>query len=208
MPKTVMPSFEPMPYYMSLVGMQGARFVEGNDGSGTPGTPGTPGGTGEGDAGKSGGAGGDAGKPNGDDLDGFKSKESKDAVLADLTKEREDRKKYQAEAETANGQVTDLTAQVTAHEATIVERDNTIAAKDSEISVLKLAVENGVSGERNLNLLRAVTDESARADLAKVLSSKSSPVPPSGTGGAGNGGAASGGSIAERRREIRERKTK
>lgn len=209
MSKCHVPSFEQLPYYMSVMGMQGARFFEGNDGAGAGGTdPGkTPEGTKPGeDKGKQPeGEKPAEGKPGEDD---FKSKESKDAVMADLFQEREDRKKFQAEVATLTTQAETLSTTIATHESTISERDATIAARETEISVLNLALQHGISEKSDLELLREIPDASKRESLAARLAraaGRSAPVPQSGTG---SGEDLKGGSIAERRREIKARKNK
>ena len=208
MPNSFMPTFEPMPYYMTAMGMQGARFLEGNDGSGNAddGAGDADDGAGNADDGAAGdGAAGDgegktpANKPEGKEgaADEFKSPESKSATLADLAKERADRKQAQSENDTLTTSVAERDTTISAHVATI-------ATRESEISVLKLALAEGITEESDLDLLREITDDAKRRNLAKRLANKGDGVVYK--SGTGNGSSTGGGSIAERRREIAARK--
>lgn len=106
-----------VPYYMSAMGMQGARFIEG-DPSGGLGDPAPVGPKPTAD---------DA-KPA-DDLGGFKSQESKDAVLADLAKAREELKKFQdAEAEREKAKLSDIERA----QAEVQERDKRLAELEAD----------------------------------------------------------------------------
>lgn len=191
MPKSVMPFFEPLPYYMSAIGMQGARFIDGNDGSGA----GAVGGEKPADDAKP-----DADiKPDEDkkpDTD-FKSDESKATVLADLKKERDDRKRFQGEVTERDTQISTLTESLTEKTNAVTEREATITAKDSEIAVLKLALTHGISDADDLELLGSVADADKRATLAERLGKQaggSGVVRKSGTGN--DGGVGAGGSVA------------
>jgi len=203
MPKLVAPIFEAKPYYMTVMGMQGARFLEGNDGTGGDGEK--PGGKVES---KPGGEGSDGdGKPA-DSGDGFKSPESKDAVLADLHKEREKRKTFEGQVTELDTQVQTLTDSLTEKTNAVVEREATIAAKDSELAVLRLALKNGLSEQSDIDLLSAVTDEAKRAALAERLAKQAAGNGVVRKSGTGSTEGETSGSIAERRRQIAERKQK
>lgn len=202
MPKSVMPIFEPKPYYMTAIGMQGARFIEGNDGAG--------GGEGKPEAkpaDKTEGGEGEQGKPK-DGGDGFKSPESKDAVLADLQKERDQRKVFQGQVAERDTQVQTLTESLTEKTNAVTERDATITAKDSELAVLRLAVKNGLSEQADIDLLSAVTDEAKRTALAERLAKQAGGSGVVRKSGTSSGEGITGGSIAEHRRQIAERKQK
>lgn len=204
MPKSI-PLFESMPDYMAKLSLSGARFVEGNDGSGSA----ASGSGASGDEGKPEGQGKPAdGSESGNDGGDFKSKESKDAVMADLTQERNERKRLQGEVTERDTQISTLTETVSTHEATIAERDQTIADRDTEISVLNLAMVHGLSAKDDLDLIRDASKEN-RATLAERLAksnSKSSVVRKSGGGSADDH--KGGGSISEHRRQIAERNKK
>lgn len=198
MPNSFMPIFEPMPYYMTAMGMQGARFLEGNDGSGAATASDGAGNADDGAAGDGEGK-TPANKPGGKEgaADEFKSPESKSATLADLAKERADRKQAQSENDTLTTSVAERDTTISAHVATI-------ATRESEISVLKLALAEGITEESDLDLLREITDDAKRSNLAKRLANKGDGVVYK--SGTGNGSSTGGGSIAERRREIAARK--
>ncbi|ALG28076.1 hypothetical protein AOZ07_03050 [Glutamicibacter halophytocola] len=163
---------------MSVMGMRGARFIEGNDGSGADGKPGGED-SGEGsnndasnegeprDEGKpEGGEKPEDGKPEGDEgekpEDDFKSDESKKSLLADLRKARDDRNSLRTENEA-------LTESITERDATIATKDAELAAKDSQIEVLKLAAAHHIEDESDIELLTSVTDADKRSNLAKRL---------------------------------------
>lgn len=198
MPKTVAPFYEPVPDYMRKLLLMGARFVEGNTNEGGDGGDGEqpPAGSNDDGADKD-----DAGKSK----DDFKSKESKDAVLADLTKERADRKQAQADVAERDTQIQTLTESVAEKDTAITERDTQLAEKESEIAVLRLALTSGLHSQDDLDLLAAVTDEEKRKALADRLAKQSGVVRKSGTG---DDDSNTGGSIAEYRRQIAERKQK
>lgn len=198
MPNSFMPTFEPMPYYMTAMGMQGARFLEGNDGSGAATASDGAGNADDGAVGDGEGK-TPANKPEGKEgaADEFKSPESKSATLADLAKERADRKQAQSENDTLTTSVAERDTTISAHVATI-------ATRESEISVLKLALAEGITEESDLDLLREITDDAKRSNLAKRLANKGDGVVHK--SGTGNGSSTGGGSIAERRREIAARK--
>lgn len=190
MPNPVMPFYEPLPYYMSAIGMRGARFVEGNDGSGAGA---------EGDNKPDSDAKPDADSKPAEDLkpdSGFKSDESKATVLADLKKERDDRKRFQGEVTERDTQIGTLTESLTEKTNAVTERDATITSKDSEIAVLKLAVTHGISDADDLELLGSVADEAKRAILAERLGKQASGNGVVRKSGTGNGNDGAGGSVA------------
>lgn len=191
MPKSFMPFSEPLPYYMTAIGMQGARFLEGNTGAAAAGAEGAAGAAAAaGTEGAEGGASGQGAADNGQGADNAEL----DKAKADLA--------------TASAEVQQLTESVSTHETTISQHVATIADRDNEISVLKLAMTNGITSSNDLDLLRGITDETKRKTLAERLAQtakRSGVVHSSGTG---DGGSNSGGSIAEHRRQISERKTK
>lgn len=192
MPKSVMPIFEPLPYYMSAIGMRGARFIEGVPEPVAPTpvvepvvTPVAP-------------------EPKAP-VDDFKSPESKDAVLADLQKERDQRKVFQGQVTERDTQLQTLTESLTEKATAITERDAQIVAKDSELAVLRLAMSSGLSEQSDIDLLAAVTDEAKRAALAERLSKAAGGngvVSKSGTGSY----TATAGSVSAGREEYRNRK--
>jgi len=201
MPKSATPIFEPKPYYMTAIGMQGARFIEGGavgGGSGKPGDEPKP---------NEGSSGAEKPEPPKPSEPEFKSPESKDAAMADLLKEREDRKRFQKEVTERDKQIGTLTESLTAKTNEVVERDATIAEKDAEIAVLKLATGHGIIEDEDIELLTSITDVAKREALAKRLATNN------GTGvvrksGTGSNASTTGGSIAEHRRQIAERKQK
>lgn len=177
MSRFAMPIFEEKPYYMSVMGMQGARFLEGNDGSGEDGS-----GEGSNDDAPNEGEPNDEGKPEGNEKPGegepdgdandksdddksdddFKSDESKKSLLADLRKARDDRNSLRTENEA-------LTESVAERDATITAKDAELAAKDSLIEVLKLAASHHIEDESDIDLLASVTDADKRSNLAQRL---------------------------------------
>lgn len=208
------PLYEPVPDYMRKLLLLGARFVTGNTGEGSEGSTGTAGetpadsepaseestteeATTETEAEE------DSEEEAEEDSDGFKSEESKEAVLADLKKERDRRKKLQADHE---AQVEDLNGTISEKETAVAERDAKLAQKDAEIHVLKLAITHGISSETDLKLLTAVEDKEARDSLAERLgkaADKNFIISESGTG---NGDV--GGTVAAGRDLYNERRKK
>lgn len=189
------PFYEPVPDYMRKLLLLGARFIEGNTGEGSAGSTDS-----------------DGEKPDDEEQttepktedeesktedeesddeesdDEFKSEESKEAVLADLKKERDRRKKLQADHES---KVEELTASITEQETAVAERDTTIAQKDAQIHVLQLAITHGIKTEVDLDLLADVADKDKREKLAERLSKaadKNYIISASGTGGGDVGG--------------------
>lgn len=202
---------------MSAMGMMGARFFEGNDGSGNDGKPG---GEDSGDGskteapneGKPDGEGKPAGdgkpadgEPTGDEGNG--ESELGPAGKRALDTERTARKK--AEQTLADRDAT-IAAKDTEIEKLTKDFKASESAKDAEISVLKLALETGLREKDDLALLASVSDAGQREALAKRLSAKapaSSPVTPSGTSD-GDGPNPSGGSVAAGREMYQNTKTK
>ena len=181
MPRSVMPFFEEKPYYMSVMGMQGARFIEGNDGTGS-GDSGESNSSGESEGSKDSdnskdendesnnsadedSTGGDEGEgeSNSDKSDeDFKSEESKKAVLADLRKARDERK-------AARDEVDVLIASVAERDATIVAKDAEIESLKAEAQVSALAATHGIVDEADVELLASITDSEKRTKLAERL---------------------------------------
>lgn len=165
MPKSVMPFYEPKPYYMAAMGMQGARFIEGVPDPVVPPVvepvvvpdP--------------------VIEPAKKDDDDFKSPESKAAVLADLQKERDQRKLFQGQATERETQVQTLTESLAESATAVTERDAQLAAKDAEIAVLKLTNAHGITDEEDIALLTEISDTAKREALAKRLAVNNSIVP-------------------------------
>jgi len=168
MSKFVAPRFEPLPYYMSAMGMQGARFLEGDTSGGVtdpapvdppadpaPTPPAAP-------------------APPAEDP----KPEPKDDELGDngkkaLESERNGRKQAEKDLAAERAVVTAKDAEIMSLNTAVYERDQTIAAKDSEIAVLTLAVAHGLSDADDMDLLRSVTDDAKRASLAERLAKDS-----------------------------------
>lgn len=172
-----MPVFEEVPYYMSVMGMRGARFIEGNDGSGGDGSgegsndeapiEGEPNGDGKPEGNEKSVEGepdGDANDKSDDDKsdDDFKSDGSKQSLLADLRKARDDRKSLRTENEALNESIAE-------RDATITAKDAELAAKNTQIEVLKLAATHHIEDESDIDLLASVTDADKRSSLAQRL---------------------------------------
>lgn len=165
MPKSVMPFYEPKPYYMTAMGMAGARFIEGVPDPVVPivvepvivPAP--------------------VVEPPKKDDDDFKSPESKAAVLADLQKERDQRKLYQGQATERETQVQTLTESLAESATAVTERDAQLAAKDAEIAVLKLTNAHGITDAEDIALLTSIADTEKREALAKRLAVNNSIVP-------------------------------
>lgn len=211
MSKFVAPLFEAMPYYMTAMGMQGARFLEGNDGTGAGGTP--PAGTGTPPEGTGTPPEGTPAGGNPADGDGEGEGELGEAGKRALEAERNARKqadKDKAEVEaTAATAATESAAEIATLTGTVAEREATISARDARISVLELALAHGVTEKDDLDLLASVTDADKRASLAQRLSGKalqSAPVPKSGT--RDDDLNPSGGSLAAGREMFANSKTK
>lgn len=142
-----------VPYYMSALGMQGARFIEGDPtgGVGDPATKVDPK-PAEGEL-----------KPA-DNLGGFKSQESKDAVLADLSKAREDLKKFQdAEAEREKAKLSDIERA----QAEVQERDRRLAELEASNSRLTALAKYPVPEEYQ-DLVTGTDAESYEASAKRV----------------------------------------
>lgn len=137
---------------------------------------------------------------------GFKSPESKDAVLADLLRERDQRKTLQNDVAERDTQVQTLTDSLTDRTTAVAERDAQLVAKDAELSVLRLALSKGLSDQADIDLLAAVTDEAKRNALAERLAKQAGGNGVVHKSGTGSGEKPIGGSISEHRRQIAERK--
>ncbi|MGP9490059.1 hypothetical protein ACT3R5_16015 [Glutamicibacter sp. AOP5-A2-7] len=138
---------------MTAMGMQGARFIEGDPtgGVGDP-APKVDPKPAEGEP-----------KPA-DNLGGFKSQESKDAVLADLTKAREDLKKFQdAEAEREKAKLSDIERA----QADVQERDKRIAELEANSARLSALAKYPIS-EENRDLVTGTDAESFEASAKRI----------------------------------------
>lgn len=154
-----------VPYYMSAVGMQGARFIVDDPHGGVP-DPAPK------DDPKP--EGGEDPKPA-DDLGGFKSQESKDAVLADLAKAREQLKKFEeAQAEAEKAKLSDIERAKTEAEEARAE----LAKVQAESARYRIAAKHGLTDEADLELLASVTDEEAMERLAARIAVPSTPGTP------------------------------
>lgn len=188
--KRGIPFFEEKPYYMTAMGMLGARFVEGNDGTGGEGEKPSAEGKPTGDEGKPAEEGG---KPTDDegklaagkaDGDGDGDEELGEGGKRALESERTARKQAEKDVAERDATITAKNAEIEELTKKATGSDATLAAKDAEISVLKLALETGLRNEDDLALLASVSDEAKRKALAERLSEKgptSSPVNESGT---------------------------
>lgn len=195
MPKRVMPFFEEKPYYMSAIGMSGARFLEGNDGTGGEGVPPKP--KPEGDN--------PAPKTDGDEPLGEGGKKALEAERARAkTAERELAKLREAETAREREQMSEaerLKAEL--------EDERTKNKKlENESSIHGLVITHGLSADDSA-FLASVEDVTQRESLAKRLAVTAKTVDPkkpvrslSGTGGWD----LSTGSIADYRREIAEKR--
>ena len=206
MPKPVMPFFEPLPYYMSAMGMAGARFIEGNDGSGGEGS-GKPGGSNDatdGDAGAgadTGTEGGNEGdKPAGDDELGEGGKK---ALAAERTRANNAEKQAKDAIElaaTKDTEIQSLTQQVT-------EKDTAIAGKDLEIAKLNALLDFPVKKELR-GLIQGTDEASFRASAELLFKNTSGTGVVHKSGTTGDDPNPSGGSIAAGREMYTANKPK
>lgn len=187
MPKfSVMPVDMNLPHYMTAMGMQGARFIEGDPSGGVADpAPADPKPTEDPVTTAADPAPGDDPKPADDE---FKSDESKKAVLADLAKEREQRKTLSDEVVKVKGENESLASQ-------LVERDSALAAANLKIAKLEALSEFPVPAD----LQALVTGDNAEdlrksAELLSKHTRGNGVVPKSGT--SGDDPNPSGGSIA------------
>lgn len=153
-----------VPYYMSAMGMQGARFLEGDTSGGVPDpTPKPEPKPGEGDP------------KQADDLGGFKSQESKESVLADLAAARDRIKEFEdAQAAAEKSKLSDIErAQTEAQEAQAAA-----AEAKAEAARYRIAAKHGISEEDDLELLASVTDEAAMEKLAARIAKPAAPGTP------------------------------
>lgn len=201
MPKFTAPLYEPLPYYMSAIGMQGARFLEGNDGSGA-GPDGAAGG--EGSAGTAEGA---EGTP--DEKLGEPGKRALEAERTARKNAEKELKKLQ-DAETARER--EQMGEAERLKAALADERAKTAKLEVETAVRGLLIDHKLEASDG-PLLSAVADPAQRELLAKRLAkapgkpdgehdSKEKPGSKSGTGGETSGA----GSIAEYRREIAEKR--
>lgn len=197
MPKSfASPLWSPVPFYMSAMGMQGARFIEGDTSAGVPDPAPADATHDEGDKAGEVSQGGEH-KPSEDD---FKSDESKKAVLADLAKEREQRRTLSDEVLKVKNENETLSSQIT-------ERDNALAAANLEIARLKALNEFPVPTELQ-SLVTGNDAESLRksAELLSKHTKGNGVVHKSGTSGGDPN--PSGGSIAAGREMFTANKPK
>lgn len=117
--------------------------------------------------------GGSESKP--EDLGGFKSQESKDAVLADLAKAREELQQFKDAQDAAEkAKLSDIErAQAEAKEA----KTAADAAK-AEAARYRIAAKHGISDDADLALLSSVTDEAAMEKLAARIAKPAGPGTP------------------------------
>lgn len=110
-----------------------------------------------------------------EDLGGFKSQESKDSVLADLTAARERIKQFEAaQAEAEKAKLSDIErAQTEAQEAQAAA-----AEAKAEAARYRIAAKHGISEEADLDLLASVTDEAAMEKLAARIAKPAAPGTP------------------------------
>lgn len=194
MPKFTVPFYEPLPYYMSAIGMQGARFIEGNDGSGV----------GAGDEGKSG-----SGEPNEDEE---LREPGKRALEAERTARKEAEKKLNKLQEAETAREREQMTETERLKSELEEERKKNATLATETAVRGLLLDHKLDASDG-ELLTAVSDPVQRKALAKRLAvavpsgdegkeTKRKPGSLSGTGGSSSGT----GSIAEYRREISEKR--
>lgn len=198
MPKFTTPSYEPLPYYMSAIGMQGARFLEGNYGSGA----GPDGGIGTAGAAEDG-----EGAP--DEKLGEPGKRALEAERTARKNAEKELKKLQ-DAETARER--EQMGEAERLKAELADERAKSAKLEVETAVRGLLIDHKLEASDG-PLLSAVADPAQRELLAKRLAkapgkpdgehdSKEKPGSKSGTGGDTSGA----GSIAEYRREIAEKR--
>lgn len=200
MPKLLSPIFEPLPYYMSAMGMQGARFLEGDPNAGVPDpapvadpvvdsivdpapevTPPA-----------------DEGEPTGELGEGGKKA---------LESEREARKTAEKLAKEAADSVLAKDAEVQTLNATVTEKDTAIASQTLEIAKLKALLEFPVKKE--LQGLIQGTDEASYRASAELLSKHTSgPGVVHKSGTTGDDPNPSGGSIAAGREMFTSKNSK
>lgn len=110
--------------------------------------------------------------------DGFKSEESKQAVLADLKTERERRKALQAQVEQFEQERSEAEkANMSELERAKAEADDykTDAEKRAlELSVYQLAIDKQLANEDDIALLKEVESDEAREKLAQRLADRNS----------------------------------
>lgn len=155
-----------VPYYMSAMGMQGARFIEGDPtgGVGDP-TPKVDPKPAEGDP-----------KPA-DNLGGFKSQESKDAVLADLAKAREQIKAFEdAKAEAEKAKLSDIERA----QAEVQERAKRIAELEADNSRLNALSKYPVPADYQdlVTGTDAASYEASAKRVSELVSSNTAPSSP------------------------------
>lgn len=182
--------FEPLPYYMSAMGMQGARFIVGDPNGGVPdpdpdvdpAPPADPDPTPD-------------PKPEpADELGegGKKALESERTARKQAEKDKADAEsKLDTVTSEKDTEIETLKGSITEKEQALAGKDQTIAERENEISVLKLAIANGLTNAEDVDLLMSISDEAKRKSAAERLSnvpgvSRKSGLP--GPDGAGSGG--------------------
>lgn len=187
--------FEPLPYYMTAMGMQGARFIEGNDGSGS----GESSNNGDGEQGGDNQEGGEGGNDQGEQLkeSGKKALESERKRANELDKllkaEQAKTKAYEDEKLT-DAQRAEKNTKEQQDELLKLRRDNlrltALADAEHPIPVKYQALVTGETKEE-LDASAALIAEllagagGGKPDEKKDKQEKRDPVPGSGSGGDG-----------------------
>lgn len=170
---TVRTFYEPMPLYMQHLSMMGARFIAGNTNEGAQSEEPQPG---KGETPEP--VPPENPEPNTPEPDDFKSEESKQAVLADLAKEREQRKAKQAEidkfkqaeAEAEKAKLSDIErAQTEAKEA-----QANAEKYQAELLKMRIAGTHGVTDQEDIELFLTGTDEATLTRQAERLAQRNS----------------------------------
>lgn len=101
------------------------------------------------------------------DADGFKSKESKDAVLADLAETRKQLAEFkEREAEAEKAKLSDIERA----KAETAERAQDAADAKAELARYKIAAKHGITDADDLELLAAASTEEAMERIAARIS--------------------------------------
>ena len=192
------PLWSPAPFYMSAMGMQGARFIEGDTNAGVPDPAPT-----------------EAAPVEGEQVDEVSQDDSKKSDSDDLGEggrkalaaERERAKTAEKQAREAVEKASEREAEVQSLTAQVAERDSQLAAKDLEIARLKALNEFPVPAELQ-SLVTGNDAESLRksAELLSKHTKGNGVVHKSGTSGGDPN--PSGGSIAAGREMFTANKPK